>query len=85
LANAFHAPTGTFETKMGANFRLLAVLNGSATTRSICWPGQSGQPGSAHYTDQVERHLAGEYAAIPFGWDEVEADAGVRTRLISGN
>ncbi|MCC6790156.1 MAG: penicillin acylase family protein, partial [Thermomicrobiales bacterium] len=49
LANAFHTPFGTFETKMGANFRLIAAMNGAATTRSICWPGHSGQPGSAHY------------------------------------
>lgn len=82
LAAAFHTPPGSFETKLGANFRLLAALNGSAATRSICWPGQSGQPGSAHYTDQVERHLAGEYATIPFTWTEVEAEAEGRTRLV---
>jgi penicillin amidase len=81
LASAFYLPAGTFESRLGANYRLLAELGSEAETRANCWPGQSGQPGSAHYVDQVEPHLVGGYANAPLTWADVEAEATSRTRL----
>jgi penicillin amidase len=82
LASAFYLPAGTFESRLGANYRLLAEMGADAATRSICWPGQSGQPGSAHYADQVAPHLAGEYVSAPLAWSDVDAEATQRTVLI---
>lgn len=82
LASAFYAPAGTFETRLGANYRLLASLGADRTTRAICWPGQSGQPGSPHYADQVDPYHADQHATVPFAWTEVEAEAESRTHLL---
>lgn len=81
LASAFYNPPGSFDTRLGANYRFLASLGADQETRVICWPGQSGQPGSPHYADQVETYLRGEHATIPFAWPEVEAAATARTTL----
>lgn len=82
LASAFYTPVGTFETKLGANYRLLTELGPGAATRTICWPGQSGQPGSPHYADQVEPHLNGAYADVPLDRPAIEAQAEHRIRLV---
>jgi penicillin amidase len=81
LAAAFHTPPGTFETKLGANYRLLADLGPSGDTRAICWPGQSGHAGSAHYADQVDAHLSGGYRDLPLSWEAVLAQATHRSRI----
>jgi penicillin amidase len=74
LAAAFPTPAGTFDTKLGANYRLLAELGPDAITRAICWPGQSGQPGSPHYADQVDAHLSGDYATAQLEWPLPDSD-----------
>jgi penicillin G amidase len=82
LASAFYLPPGTFETRLGASYRLLASLGSDRATRAICWPGQSGQPGSPHYADQVDPYHADQHATVPFTWLDVEAEAESRTRLL---
>lgn len=74
LASAFYSPPGSFDTKLGANYRLLASLDDDQTIRAICWPGQSGQPGSPHYADQVGPYLAEQHFTVPYRWDDVEAE-----------
>ena len=83
LASAFYLPAGTFDTRLGASYRLLADLGPGAESRAICWPGQSGHPGSAHYTDQVAAHLAGMYATTPLAWSDIESQVTSRTRLLA--
>lgn len=83
LASAFYLPAGTFETRLGANYRLLASLGADHTTRAISWPGQSGHPGSPHYADQIDPYLANQYANVPFTWPDVETAAESRTRLLT--
>ncbi|HKG24672.1 MAG TPA: penicillin acylase family protein, partial [Thermomicrobiales bacterium] len=84
LASAFYLPPGTFETRLGANYRLLASLGDDRATRAICWPGQSGHPGSPHYADQIDPYLADQHAKVPFNWSDVEGAAESRTRLLPG-
>ena len=38
-------------------------------------PGNSGQPGSPHYADQVERWLNVEYHPLYTQWKDIEASA----------
>lgn len=81
LASAFYTPAGTFDTKVGASFRLLASLGLDRAMRALCWPGQSGQPGSPHYPDQVALFHAEQHQAAPYAWSDVEAGATCRTYL----
>jgi penicillin amidase len=81
LNSSHYVPPGTFDTKIGAIYRVISGLGPDIHTQTVSWPGQSGQPGSPHYADQVERHLAGDYFSLPFQWHEVEARATSTTRL----
>jgi penicillin amidase len=74
LASAFYTPAGTFDTKVGASYRLLASLGPDREMRALCWPGQSGHPGSPHYADQVAPFHAKEHQSAPFAWADVEAN-----------
>jgi penicillin amidase len=84
LAAAFYTPPGTFGTRLGANYRLLAELGPEADTRSICWPGQSGHAGSLHYADQVDAHLEGRYESVSLDKAAVQAEATSIIRLTPG-
>jgi penicillin G amidase len=68
LANAHFGPPGTFNTRMGASYRVLADLAAPDTMRVVCWPGQSGHAGSPHYADQVATYLADGLYDLP--WDD---------------
>lgn len=81
LANAFYTPPGTFDTRMGASYRMVTSLGAASTFRSITWPGQSGHPGSPHYADQVADHLAGRFVDLVSDWPVIEATATLRTTL----
>jgi len=81
LAAAYHVPAGSFDTRLGANYRFAADLASSSVSRAVCWPGQSGNPGSPHYRDQVEAHLSGGYGTISLQWDEIVATAEHRITL----
>ncbi len=73
LSSAFYNPIGTFDTKIGPSYRIIAALDPDSTTRSVTWPGHSGLPGSPHYRDQVAMHKEGRYAEVRFDWDQVVA------------
>lgn len=81
LNSSHYVPAGTFDTKIGAIYRVISRLDPSASTETVSWPGQSGHPGSPHYCDQVERHLSGRYFELPFRWADVRANAKSTTRL----
>jgi acyl-homoserine lactone acylase PvdQ len=44
-------------------------------------PGNSGQPGSAHYADNVERWVGLEYHPLYIEWGDIEANAEAEMRL----
>lgn len=84
VASAFYSAyveQGRFATRLGANYRLVADLGPDAATWVSAYPGQSGQPGSPHYADQVDTYLADGFVRAPFSRAEVEAEAETRTRL----
>jgi penicillin amidase len=82
VANAAYAPPGQFETRSGANYRFLATLNAEGETWAVSYPGQSGQPGSPHYADQVQTYLAGSYYALPTTRAAVEVEADTWIHLL---
>lgn len=82
LANAFYAPPGNFDTRMGASYRMVVDMGASGPFRSITWPGQSGHPGSPHYADQAADHIAGRFFDLESRWSDIEATATLRTTLL---
>lgn len=75
LNSAFYLPPGSFDTRVGPIYRLIASLGPASHTETVSWPGQSGHAGSPHYADQVDRHIAGEYYGFPFAWEDVVHEA----------
>lgn len=56
----------------------LADLNAA----QVCIPpGNSGAPGSPHYSDNVERWRSVEYHPLFINWDDIEANAGAHLTL----
>jgi penicillin amidase len=66
-------PGSNFESRTGANYRLIADLN-TAGLWAVDSQSQSGHPGSPHYSDQFQTWLKGEYHSLP-----LEPSAAART------
>jgi penicillin amidase len=49
---------------------------------SLLTPGQSGQPGSPHYDDQIAAWSTGEYHPMLFTREDVEREFQHRLRLL---
>lgn len=81
LANAFYTPPGTFDTRMGASYRMVVGMSAQADFRSVTWPGQSGHPGSPHYADQAADHIAGRFIELVSDWPTIESTTTLRTTL----
>lgn len=81
LLNAFYSPPGSFDTRMGASYRMVLDMGPNADFRSITWPGQSGHPGSPHYADQAGDHLAGRFVQLVTDWPAIEKTSILRTTL----
>jgi penicillin amidase len=73
VRNAGYGLGAPFITKSGGNYRFVADL-GNGAAQAIVWPGNSGEPGSAHYADQVQTFLEDGIYDIPFGNDLPEGE-----------
>jgi penicillin amidase len=72
---------GGFDVAHGASFR--EILDVADWDRSVAVnvPGQSGQPGSPHYTDLLPLWAEGRYFPLLFSRGKVEAESGERLVL----
>jgi penicillin amidase len=66
---------------IGPPFRFIADLGNLRNSLGLLAPGQSGQPGSKHYDDQVEAWFTGEYHPMLYAREDVEREAEARLRL----
>ena len=70
---------GGFAVRTAPAFRMIAIPGAPHDGRAILPPGNSGDPTSKHYRDQITPYLAGELRDM--AWDELEF-TGKRLRLV---
>ncbi len=66
---------------VGVSYRQVFDLADLNAARICIPPGNSGQPGSPHYADNVERWRDVEYHPLYIKWDDIEANAEARLVL----
>ncbi len=69
------------EVIVGPPFRFIADLGDLRNSLGLLVPGQSGQPGSKHYDDQIQAWFTGEYHPMLYDREDVEAGAEAVLRL----
>ncbi|MEX2230390.1 MAG: penicillin acylase family protein, partial [Dehalococcoidia bacterium] len=69
----------------GVSYRQIFDLSDLAGAQICIPPGNSGQPGSPHYGDNVERWRAVEYHPLLTDWDAIAANAEARLTLEPGD
>jgi len=67
-------------TIIGPPSRFIVDLGALDNTLGVLIPGQSGNPASSHYDDQIESWFRGEYHRLP--WSASPLDEEVRWRLV---
>jgi penicillin amidase len=70
------------EGTIGPPFRFIADLGDLRNSWGILVPGQSGQPGSTHYDDQVQAWFEGEYHPMLYDREDVEREAEAILKLL---
>jgi penicillin amidase len=65
----------------GVSYRQILDLGDLNAGRIVIPPGNSGQPGSPHYSDNVQRWLGMEYHPMFVEWSDIEANAEAELRL----
>ncbi|MBI5948681.1 MAG: penicillin acylase family protein [Chloroflexi bacterium] len=66
---------------VGVSYRQVFDLADLNAARICVPPGNSGQPGSPHYADNVDRWRQVEYHPLFINWDDIEANAEARLVL----
>ncbi len=67
---------------IGPSFRFIADLGDLRNSSGLLAPGQSGQPGSKHYDDQIQAWFAGQYHPMLYDRDDVERETEARLLLV---
>jgi penicillin amidase len=67
---------------VGPPFRFVADLGDLRNSLGLLAPGQSGQPGSKHYDDQVQAWFSGEYHPMLYTREDVERETVATLRLL---
>jgi penicillin amidase len=80
------APPDVLGVGHGVNLRLVVSFDGEGrpSAEFILPGGQSGDPGTAHFADQIEDWAGGRYRPLPFRREEVEAMAESRVVFPAG-
>ncbi|MBI5945685.1 MAG: penicillin acylase family protein [Chloroflexi bacterium] len=68
-------PDKPYAMTLGPAYRIIADPANWDASLSIIPSGQSGQPFSPHYDDQIQQWLAVEYHTLPFSWEAIESAA----------
>jgi penicillin amidase len=69
---------------IGPPFRFIADMDDLRNSWGLLAPGQSGQPGSKHYGDQVQAWFNAGYHPLLFARQDVERETKARLRLAPG-
>jgi len=70
------------EGTIGPPFRFIADLGDLRNSWGLLVPGQSGQPGSKHYDDQVQAWFESGYHPMLYAREDVEREAESRLKLV---
>ncbi|MCB9134403.1 MAG: penicillin acylase family protein [Anaerolineales bacterium] len=70
-----YTPDKPYAMTLGPAYRLIADPGDWDASLSIIPSGQSGQPFSPHYADQIEAWLAVEYHTLPFSLEAIQTQA----------
>lgn len=69
---------------VGPPFRFIADMGDLRRSYGLLAPGQSGQPGSKHYDDQIQPWFTAGYHPMLFEREEIEREAQARLQLLPG-
>ncbi len=75
-------PESKYAMALGPAYRIINDLSDWDNSRSIIPTGQSGQPFTSHYDDQIERWLAVKYHPLPFSMGAIEKAAVHTLKLV---
>jgi penicillin amidase len=81
LNNNGYAHGARFDVTMGPELRMVVDMGDLDRFGVVLTTGQSGQPGSPHFADHLERWLTGEDFTLPWGAEAVEKAATGETRI----
>lgn len=70
------------ESAVGPPFRMIIDLGDLRNSLGLLTPGQSGNPASPHYDDQIEAWFTGEYHPMLFFREDVERESPNLLRLL---
>lgn len=69
------APDGTWTANSGSSFMMSSELGPTPHVHTLVHWGQSDDPASPHFADQIERYLKGRYKHVPFSEGQVRQQA----------
>jgi len=75
---------GDFNATIGVSFRMIVDFADVNRAVWILPPGQSGHPGSPHYSDGIEPWLNVEYHPMLWDWNQIRANQEGTLQLIPG-
>ncbi len=75
-------PDSKYAMGLGPAYRIINDLSDWDNSRSIIPTGQSGQPFTPHYDDQIEAWLAVKYHPLPFSMAAIEKAAAHTLKLV---
>jgi penicillin amidase len=84
VATLPYPPAGAAEQTWAAGYRFIADLADPARSVSSLAGGQSGQPGSRHYTDQLGAWRSGRHHALLYDRTAIDKAALARLLLLPG-
>ncbi len=73
---------GSGRVTAGVSYRQIFDMADLNAAQICVPPGNSGQPGSPHYDDNIERWRDVEYHPLYIDWDDIEANAEAQLTLV---